>query len=391
MKKIESSIVNEINKRIQNEMESESIIGSELKMSRINQSMTLTALSKNTCSPSYLSKIETNKIIPNKYFVSEICEKLSIDPDKISVLYNSRDLLEKMVSAFLFENNSEIQNIYEEVVGLNNYRAVIVCFIKYLFEYKLDEAYDCYAKLIAIIKNMNKFDLAIFGLFSGVLHYYGGSFDEARDDLKCLDKLTVIDNVKILKNLFKFYIDLKQAKMSAILSYELIHKDLIGVGFYKKVEEISYYMGIYYAKYQNNEGFELMYSRIKKPMYLKSLAYLYAFFSGASLEYSFDGSEVNDFVKTIINSKSDIKYAKSLLEKHQNKVELDYDCFLLEYLMLNQDEKSDYISNKISKVFDYCRDDYLATFFLGEIIKIGIKSGRYKQIAAFYRTVWGKQ
>ena len=76
-----SSLKNKINKRIRvSDYKSDyQEIGSFIKKKRKELNVTQDVISNGICSISYLSKIENNQIIPNKYYVKEIMGKLDVE------------------------------------------------------------------------------------------------------------------------------------------------------------------------------------------------------------------------------------------------------------------------------------------------------------------------
>ena len=75
---MKTKVVQEIRKRQNKEEDTYAVIGVELRNRRIALSRTLNGVAFKTCSVSYLSKIENNKIHPNKAYVREICNKLDL-------------------------------------------------------------------------------------------------------------------------------------------------------------------------------------------------------------------------------------------------------------------------------------------------------------------------
>ena len=158
------------------------VLGNELRMHRLNQNLTLIGLSKNMCSASYLSKVETNQMMPNKVFLEEICDRLSIDNDSIDSLVNSKENVINCLKAFLSDDIKYIETIVKENEGLISYRMKIIEFIYYLGIKDLVSSSIVYELLSKNIKSMGDYDIAIFALFSGIFHFNTELYDEARKE-----------------------------------------------------------------------------------------------------------------------------------------------------------------------------------------------------------------
>ena len=386
MSKVKNNLSSEVIKRLGLE-KTDSIVGHELRSARLKQNMTLSGVAKDTCSTSYLCKVEMNRIIPNRLLLEEICEKLSIDPNRIDALIESKENILKCVKAFLHEDYETIDKIYGECENFENYRAKVMGFIKDIAEKDMLKASNFYKELLPQLSIMGEFDLAIFGLFSGIYHFFIGEFDEAEDDLASLDQLPLEDDARTLKELYQFYNDLKRSKKECILSYEKICRKLEAQGDYKLVEKISYYLGIYYAKYQIESGFNDVKNRIGKEEYYNTLNYLYRYYGGFEYIGDYRTKMVSDFVIALINLNVDPDTTREILDYKAGKVELDFDYYYIEYMLLNEKDKSKYIVKYFAPIVETSRDEYLTDFFLKELIRLSEKEGRYRQIFEYHRIV----
>lgn len=386
MNKRTKETVNEVSRRI-SEKTDDNIIGNELRMHRLNQNITLSSLSKDTCSTSYLSKIETNRIVPNKLFLSEICSKLSLDNDNIDALINSKDNVKECIIAFLEGNIEFIKNIVDGNEGLINCRARIVEFIYYIIDNNLTSATKIYNMLSRNIKSMGDFDLAVFCLFAGVYHFNTERFEEAKAELKSLSDLTYDSDILLLRDLYIFYTDLKQSRVDSIIDYNIIYRKLGDLGYYKLMEKISYYLGIYFCKFKLETGFLNVMNKIQNPVYINSLKFLFQYYKKSFGNVDYNKDEVSDFVKALMNVNKNKEYVSNILENRVGKVELDFDYYYIEYLLIDDKKKSDEIIDYFAPIVEVTSDEFLINFFYDELIRYCEMEGRYKRIADFHKII----
>ena len=128
MSDINKTII-EIKKRINNYYDHSHVFGLEVKNRRFDLEMTLYSVSHDICSMSYLCKIENNKIVPNQYCVSEICNKLDIDNNTLKAINNVEKNLLKLIKSYLYGDYKLIESIYNESKNLKSYASDIISFI----------------------------------------------------------------------------------------------------------------------------------------------------------------------------------------------------------------------------------------------------------------------
>ena len=100
-------LVNELLNRKNKKEDKYSVLGTEIKNHRVSLSKTLSTVSSDLCSKSYISKLENSKIIPNKACLMELCNKLDISKEKIKYLFSLEDVLYKCLEE-LFLNKHNI-------------------------------------------------------------------------------------------------------------------------------------------------------------------------------------------------------------------------------------------------------------------------------------------
>ena len=71
-----SKLIREIECKMHDKEEAYAVIGAEIRLRRLSSYKTLKALAYKTCSVSYISKIESNDIIPNQFVFRELLRLL---------------------------------------------------------------------------------------------------------------------------------------------------------------------------------------------------------------------------------------------------------------------------------------------------------------------------
>ena len=100
--------VDELKRRGKEDINTYSMIGTELKRARTSQSQTLSSVAGNLCSVSYLCKVEKAQLKPNAYMLNEICKKLHVESPKINLLFELKHLLLKAVKLYYEKKWNEL-------------------------------------------------------------------------------------------------------------------------------------------------------------------------------------------------------------------------------------------------------------------------------------------
>ena len=258
MKKKLSMLSKEIEKRILEKSELDYYTGSELKNIRLNRSMSLNSASFSICSTSYLSKLENNKLIPNKDVVCKLCEVYKVPEDKINAILNLKDLLEEAVVCFFKDDSEGLKKIMNSVMELTSVRYVLISFIYYIYTLDLYNAERAYKKLLELASSLNDTDLEYFTLFSAIYNYYSGDYLEALDNIKmlegCRNELVILGY-----KIYYFYINYAMCNMDTIEAYNDLYETYLRNGKYDEINKISYYMAIYYLKVNCISGYNDMF------------------------------------------------------------------------------------------------------------------------------------
>lgn len=270
------SVIQDEMKRRNNKDESiYQLVGVEIRNRRISMSKTLSSLANETCSLSYVCKIEKNAIVPNKTYLKEICEKVEISPEKLESIMDLKTILFKTIDAFYYSDNEKIAAIKSEILSLENYRAMIIMFIIHIYEKNYNVAARIVRNIERLIKEISDFDLITYVTFIGILNYYREKFFEASDDIKsAIDSNLGNETLKLLQQEYLFKIAYATNSQNTYEYYRKLCYTSYDLGNLAKYQEINYLYGIYCLRNNNYKNFTQTYNSISDVKYKKNLEIL---------------------------------------------------------------------------------------------------------------------
>jgi hypothetical protein len=381
----------EINRRIKKHNDEHNVVGAEIRQQRLEQSKTLDATVSKICSLSYLCKIERNAIRPNKKIIRDVCTRLNIDDEKVDTLHNLRSYVYNSAIAYLNRNIPEIENIVCKTRGFQNYRSMIIDLIKSILDKDFEKSIYLDRKIFKLISTMNNNDLMVFFIFHAILAYYRQSFIEACDLFN-----SIISGIKLPSDLLALvYIyllkcELKTNNHDINYTYIVIRDLLINNGHYDKLDEINYFMCLYYLKNKMYKRYSMLYASIKDKTYRNTLLI---------------------FVKLIFNPKQNIsdRYYKdcrrsaNLLYYYYKNADLynvisekitdadfdvDFNPLYFHYLSLKTDmERFNFIVEIGIKALKLSYDAFVAQFLLDELSRLSYIHSRYKAFQTAYQDI----
>ncbi|MGM9969147.1 MAG: hypothetical protein ACI35S_01985 [Anaeroplasma sp.] len=367
-----------ISKRLNKEEDQYAVVGIELKNRRIALSRTLDGISYNTCSISYLSKIENNKIVPNQSYVRELCKKVELSTDKIDALLELKQTLKVAVIAFFNNDIERIIEISKDIDGLNNYRKKMINLIYHIMNKDMYNANKLMIEIIPLAASMVDYDLIIFCLFSGIIHYYDYCFDEALEDLEVLYNFDSFLEVKLLRDLYIFLCNYALNNSDTILYFERISDELYQNGNYKLLDYSNYIIGIYLIKNKCTFGIDSFIKRINNDKYRNSLLFLHDFFIKKKRKLEKYGKiELSDYCRCLLFLGNNEGY--NILEKYDSTFynpEFDYE--IAKYLSLEEEYKNEYILNIVIPKLLKSNEGYMRDFFIKELANNCQSGGKYK-------------
>lgn len=376
MKKRISLLKKEIEKRTTEKNELDCYIGSEFKHIRLSKSMSLTAASYKICSTSYLCKLENNKIVPSKHILYQLCESYDIPKEKMDVIINLKGILKDTVKYYFKHDSNNLNRIMESVKDLTSVRYFLIAFIYQIYNLDLYNAERTYKKLLELTSSLSDNDLEYFTLFSAIYNYYSGDFLEALDSIKILEECRD-EEISYGYATYYFYINLAMCNMDTIKAYNSLFDIYLHYGEYDEINKISYYMAIYYLKFNCINGYKDMINRVNDT-YKKYLDFYYSWLINGVINKTMSKKEINEFSKCLVYLKNRKEFVKDSLSSHYGLVEPDYDYYYLEYQLIDDlNSKVEYIENMV----DYLKrspNEFLRIYFLNETLSLALDSCRYR-------------
>lgn len=380
-------IIQEIKARINDQDTLFAIVGPEIKIRRISLNKTLKFMAYHVCSISYVSKLESNSIKPNRYFLNEIGKKVNMSEEDIDGLFDLRDILNQGLKEFLFNNNSTIKQILDENTSYVNYRYRLLLLLNSLIINDLVASKKTYSELLKISNSMTNYDFKIFVLLASIFLYKIGNIKEAYEDLKMLSKLELSEDIKVILDLYMFYCLNVLGKPETFVYYQRSKENLAYVGAYELLDELNYYFALYYIKNGSCDYSLTLINTIRDIKRKRTIELLSMYLSN---------NPINHFKKKELLAPArclyDYLFDKASLDKDiksfTNEVfQLDFNPILFNYLLLEDDyiEKYSYITNEVCHKLKRCDDLFIKKFYMKEIYSLSEKTAKYKALFDVYK------
>ncbi len=379
--------VEEMIRRGKEDLNTYSLIGTELKRVRTSQSQTLSSVAGDLCSVSYLCKVEKAQLKPNRYMLNEICKRLNLSSPKLNLLFELKDKLSDSVDYFYHKNKEELIKIYEDCKSFDNYRSKLISLIYFIYFYKLEEAQIVVKELVKITNVMSEDELSIFMVFYSYIRYYEDDYEETLDNIKILSTNYSLDEnlVKIASLLCLFcYVKLNSPMM--LLHSQKLLEVFLKTSEYHQAEYVRY-LQIYYMI--SNDMLDSAYKEfdyITNPTYKKTLEFFFSL-KNNNVNKNETIEDLRPYAKLIYTAIYDRKSYMDIFTKMDKN--LGYDCdFSLNvtnYLLLSDDEERlDELVNIIIPNISQTKNQVEKNYFLNELCHLCIKTGRYKLFTKSY-------
>lgn len=242
-------------RKLQEEEKENALIGSEIKLRRSALSKTLDEICDRICSVSYLSKVENSDINPNPVLLEELCKRVHITKEGLQAIKNSKELFLDMLESLFFGDLKKIEETYNRVFDMKNYRAKIIKFGYALVNGNLRVAKRLFDELEQAVSAMQLTDLSILMYFEAWYYYqtndFKNSFEllvnlyEQKLNLRYFDILVLELMLKILfKSNSRLYLGYAKDAKDLYISYYatnklegLLHQELL---YFVKNKHINY-------------------------------------------------------------------------------------------------------------------------------------------------------
>lgn len=199
-------------------------VGILAKRKRHELNMTLKEVAEDICSISYLSKIESNKVVPNERFLTLLFEKMKISKAELFVLENAQVLLDNLINAIYLGDIEAIENLYDIAKDIkNNHFASVVQIIYNLIHENTKEAGSIIKDTVEYLGSAP--DLVVRLLTLSTAYYYL-LIGEYLKSLDLINSFIQTGNYRLdllVKDLsFRIY-----ARMGRLSSASILYKDLM--------------------------------------------------------------------------------------------------------------------------------------------------------------------
>ena len=377
--KMENIIRVELKKRIRDNDTLFAIIGPEIKLRRSLLNKTLKFIAFKICSISYVSKLESNEIKPNRVFLSEIGKRVNMTEEEIDGLFCLREVLNKSIKEFLFNDNTTVKKILEEKKNYVNYRYRLLVFLNSIYENDLITAEETYLELLKISKSMTDYDFKIFALLSSIYLYKSGEIIEAFDNLTLLAEAEISNDLKYLLELYLFYCLNSLCKPETVIYYQKTRENLIYIGAYELLDEINYYLAIYFIKNGSPDFSMSLLDTIRDPKRKHTIELLTAFISDQPIKH-FKKKDLLAPALCVYDYMHDkASLAKDVEEASKKYFKIDFYPIIFKYLTIdNYIEKYNFIAEQVLPIFSKSDDLFLKRYFMKEAVKISEKTAKYK-------------
>lgn len=214
-------------------------IGVIIKRRRHALNMTLEDTSKGICCISYLSKIEHGTIIPKKYVLNEVLERLKIKEENLRSKQEYISLINGCLKSLYYQKKDFIIETYENISEVENIHFTDVLRAIYFYiKNDIDKAEKFVNNALIIKKQLEQEELYACIILSALIHEKRNMYKEALEVIKTIEhiylgnaeteklKLSIIVRIYIvlgkyisLANIVMLYQDLclKTADFSGIL------------------------------------------------------------------------------------------------------------------------------------------------------------------------------
>ncbi len=404
-----NSLRNKINKRIKvSDYKSDfQEIGSFIKKKRKELNVTQDVISSGICSISYLSKIENNQIIPNKYYVKEIMEKLDVEESFYQKNLDDKLYLNNLLKGIFYLDDHLVEKTYLEIKDIEHNLVINIVKLGYYIHFHKEDENQYVMMLENLVTNMNDFELKIYLYLSAAYFISKEKYKTALEVLLLASKI-LISNEYLNALISEATYLVKQRLLKKNSSLEDYQNAQIIFNKYHNTKRAMLLVlwKIRYLSKENPEKALTMINLIKESLMDE---YLNAFYNiiKAEIYYSLKNYQEATFSLNNIDNNSAFFYQKMILLFSICKIENDFgmleeikkilstykpDRFQLKhkvmfhYLLIEKEEDiKGYLRDIAIPYSIKIEDFYGLEQYIKDIMEICINTSRYKEATQFYR------
>jgi len=404
-----NSLRNKINKRIKvSDYKSDfQEIGSFIKKKRKELNVTQDFISSGICSISYLSKIENNQIIPNKYYVKEIMNKLDVEKSFYQKNMDDKLYLNNLLKGIFYLDDSLVEKTYLEIKDIEHNLVINIVKLGYYIHFHKEDENQYVMMLENLVTNMNDFELKIY-------LYLSSAYFIAKEKYKTALEILLLSNKLRISN---EYLNALISESTYLVKQRLLKKNSSSEDYQNAQTIFNKYHNtkramllvlwkIRYLLKENPEKALTMINLIKESLMDKNLKAFYNIIK-AEIYYSLKNYQEATFSLNSIENNSAFFYQKMILLFSICKIENDLgmleeikkilstyklDRFQLKhkvmfhYLLIEKEEDlKDYLRDIAIPYSIKIEDFYGLEQYIKDIMEICINTSRYKEATQFYR------
>jgi transcriptional regulator with XRE-family HTH domain len=316
-----TSLKNKINKRIRiSDYRSDfQEIGSFIKKKRKELNVTQDVISNGICSISYLSKIENNQIIPNKYYVKEIMDKLDVEESFYQKTLDDKLYLNNMVKGIFYLDDSLVIKTFEEIKDIEHNLVINIVKLGYYIYFHKEDENQYVMMLENLVTNMNDLELKMYLYLSAIYFISKEKYKTALEVLVLGDKILVSNE----------YLDALISEYTYLVKQRLLKKNC-SLEDYQNAQFI-------YNKHHNTKRVIMLV--LWKTRYLSK-----------------ENPEKALMILNLIKESLMDKYSKDFYNLVRAEIFLSLDSYKESTLCLNNiDNQSDFFYQKMIMLFSICK------------------------------------
>lgn len=404
-----TSLKNKINKRIRvSDYRSDfQEIGSFIKKKRKELNVTQDVISNGICSISYLSKIENNQIIPNRYYVKEIMDKLDVEESFYQKTLDDKLYLNNIIKGIFYLDDTLVSNTYKEIKEIEHNLVINIVKLGYYIYYQLEDDNQYVMMLENLVTNMNDLELKMYLYLSSIYFISKENYKTALEVLLLAAKIS-ISNEYLSALISEDTYLVKQRLLKKNCSQEDYHT---AQNIYNKHHNVKRVINLVlwkarYLSLENPEKALLILNMIKESM-LESHSKDFYFLVKAETLCKLEKYKDSALALNNIGNESKIFYQKMILlfsickeEKDDGMLmeikkilsEFKPDRFQLQhkvhyhYLLLEKEEDLKEYLRDIAIPYSIKIEDYYGLKkYTMDIMDICIGTSRYKEATQFYK------
>ncbi len=225
-------------------------IGSALRIKRKEMKMTLEEGAEGICSVSYLSKLETNQIVPNLDFVDRLVERFGL---KEKIAYDSEQFESDFndLKHFMFQLEQPSFSYMENYIEREDHQALIIRLIEFAITKNCDQALHYFQELVPFLPHLKDEELTMVLLSAAEAFVLEENYQDAYRMATEIPKTSESnEHLHLLTLRLKLIISFLEHKPSDLMTkYHTYIQEVESLGYYHLAKEMKRYLLVYLAQY----------------------------------------------------------------------------------------------------------------------------------------------